>query len=199
MTNHIKIIPCTLLLHVTIWMPNHLDGSHNLSYLNWLPDNQLLQTTCMASELRGMCELLACRQKCRNEALRCIMQYGLCLCLARNLCPRTHSDYRTFAAAKPGNEVEVLKFQAKALADDQVAVDVRTLFAAPSSPICHQVHTICCCDRTAVFMRVQVTHCGICHSDLHTINDEWSSGTGGSHTHYPCVPGHVRSLFCWLY
>lgn len=37
---------------------------------------------------------------------------------------------------------------------------------------------------------VDVTHCGMCHSDLHTINDEWSGGSGGSHTRYPIVPGH---------
>jgi uncharacterized zinc-type alcohol dehydrogenase-like protein len=31
---------------------------------------------------------------------------------------------------------------------------------------------------------IDITHCGICHSDLHTARSEW----GG--TRYPCVPGH---------
>ena len=31
---------------------------------------------------------------------------------------------------------------------------------------------------------IQITHCGVCHSDLHQARDEWSG------TRYPCVPGH---------
>jgi uncharacterized zinc-type alcohol dehydrogenase-like protein len=30
----------------------------------------------------------------------------------------------------------------------------------------------------------KVTHCGVCHSDLHQIRDDWEN------TVYPCVPGH---------
>jgi len=33
-------------------------------------------------------------------------------------------------------------------------------------------------------VRVDVTHCGVCHSDLHTARSEWPG------TVYPCVPGH---------
>ncbi len=33
-------------------------------------------------------------------------------------------------------------------------------------------------------VRVQITHCGICHSDLHQARDEWGGST------YPMVPGH---------
>ena len=33
-------------------------------------------------------------------------------------------------------------------------------------------------------VQIQILFCGICHSDLHTVRDEW----GG--TVYPCVPGH---------
>lgn len=33
-------------------------------------------------------------------------------------------------------------------------------------------------------VQIDITHCGICHSDLHLINDDW----GGSR--YPLVPGH---------
>ncbi len=31
---------------------------------------------------------------------------------------------------------------------------------------------------------IEISHCGICHSDLHLLNDEWGS------TRYPLVPGH---------
>lgn len=31
---------------------------------------------------------------------------------------------------------------------------------------------------------VEISHCGICHSDIHTARGEWGP------THYPCVPGH---------
>jgi len=30
----------------------------------------------------------------------------------------------------------------------------------------------------------KVTHCGVCHSDLHQVRNDWSN------TQYPCVPGH---------
>lgn len=31
---------------------------------------------------------------------------------------------------------------------------------------------------------IEVSHCGICHSDIHTVRGEWGPAT------YPCVPGH---------
>ena len=31
---------------------------------------------------------------------------------------------------------------------------------------------------------IKVTHCGVCHSDLHQVKNDWSN------TIYPCVPGH---------
>jgi len=34
---------------------------------------------------------------------------------------------------------------------------------------------------------IEILFCGICHSDLHTVRDEWSSIMP---TRYPCVPGH---------
>jgi len=30
----------------------------------------------------------------------------------------------------------------------------------------------------------KVTHCGVCHSDLHQVRNDWGN------TQYPCVPGH---------
>jgi alcohol dehydrogenase (NADP+) len=33
-------------------------------------------------------------------------------------------------------------------------------------------------------VQIKILYCGVCHSDLHTVRDEW----GG--TIYPCVPGH---------
>jgi alcohol dehydrogenase (NADP+) len=33
-------------------------------------------------------------------------------------------------------------------------------------------------------VRIQILFCGVCHSDLHTVRNEWKN------TVYPCVPGH---------
>ncbi|NJC88727.1 MAG: NAD(P)-dependent alcohol dehydrogenase [Desulfuromonas sp.] len=40
---------------------------------------------------------------------------------------------------------------------------------------------------TASDVRIEILFCGICHSDLHTVRDEWHSVMP---TTYPCVPGH---------
>jgi len=36
-------------------------------------------------------------------------------------------------------------------------------------------------------VQIEILYCGICHSDLHTVRDEWSSFMP---TTFPCVPGH---------
>lgn len=36
-------------------------------------------------------------------------------------------------------------------------------------------------------VQIDILFCGICHSDLHTVRNEWSSALP---TTYPCVPGH---------
>src|SRR6188472_4411665 len=33
-------------------------------------------------------------------------------------------------------------------------------------------------------VEIEILYCGVCHSDLHTVRNEWHS------TIYPCVPGH---------
>jgi len=42
-------------------------------------------------------------------------------------------------------------------------------------------------DTTEHDVQIEILFCGICHSDLHTVRDEWSSIMP---TVYPCVPGH---------
>jgi uncharacterized zinc-type alcohol dehydrogenase-like protein len=42
-------------------------------------------------------------------------------------------------------------------------------------------------DTTEKDVRIEILYCGICHSDLHTVRDEWNSVMP---TTYPCVPGH---------
>ena len=42
-------------------------------------------------------------------------------------------------------------------------------------------------DPTDHDVQIEVLFCGICHSDLHTVRNEWS---GFMPTVYPCVPGH---------
>lgn len=36
-------------------------------------------------------------------------------------------------------------------------------------------------------VQIDILYCGVCHSDLHTVRDEWKSAMP---TVYPCVPGH---------
>lgn len=36
-------------------------------------------------------------------------------------------------------------------------------------------------------VQIEILFCGVCHSDLHTVRDEWNSIMP---TTYPCVPGH---------
>lgn len=40
---------------------------------------------------------------------------------------------------------------------------------------------------TETDVAIEILYCGVCHSDLHTVRDEWSSFMP---TTYPCVPGH---------
>src|SRR5580700_4415428 len=42
-------------------------------------------------------------------------------------------------------------------------------------------------DPTEYDVQIEILFCGICHSDLHQVRDEWS---GVMPTVYPCVPGH---------
>ena len=42
-------------------------------------------------------------------------------------------------------------------------------------------------DPTEHDVRIEILFCGICHSDLHQVRNEWS---GVMPTAYPCVPGH---------
>lgn len=42
-------------------------------------------------------------------------------------------------------------------------------------------------DPTEHDVQVEILFCGICHSDLHQVRDEWKSVMP---TVYPCVPGH---------
>jgi len=41
-------------------------------------------------------------------------------------------------------------------------------------------------DPTAQDVQIEITHCGVCHSDLHVVRDEWSK----FRAIYPVVPGH---------
>lgn len=42
-------------------------------------------------------------------------------------------------------------------------------------------------DLTEHDVQLEILFCGICHSDLHSVRDEWSEFSA---THYPIVPGH---------
>src|SRR6266487_347061 len=42
-------------------------------------------------------------------------------------------------------------------------------------------------DTTEHDVQIEILFCGICHSDLHTVRNEWSEFMA---TNYPIVPGH---------
>lgn len=57
--------------------------------------------------------------------------------------------------------------------------------ASATSPLAST--TIVRREPTTSDVQIEILFCGICHSDLHTARNEWSSVTS---TVYPCVPGH---------
>ena len=57
--------------------------------------------------------------------------------------------------------------------------------ASATSPLAST--TIARRDPTEHDVQIEILFCGICHSDLHQVRDEWS---GAMPTVYPCVPGH---------
>ena len=39
-------------------------------------------------------------------------------------------------------------------------------------------------DTGAHDVEIEILYCGVCHSDVHTVRNDWHGTT------YPCVPGH---------
>jgi len=60
-------------------------------------------------------------------------------------------------------------------------------YAAPSATSPLASHSIVRRDPTDSDVQVEILYCGVCHSDLHQVRNEWS---GMMPTVYPCVPGH---------
>jgi uncharacterized zinc-type alcohol dehydrogenase-like protein len=57
--------------------------------------------------------------------------------------------------------------------------------ASPTSPLASS--TIVRRDPTPEDVQIEILYCGICHSDLHQVRNEWKEVFA---TVYPCVPGH---------
>lgn len=57
--------------------------------------------------------------------------------------------------------------------------------ASETSPLAHT--TIARRDLTEHDIQIEILFCGVCHSDLHQVRNEWSDAMP---TVYPCVPGH---------
>ncbi len=57
-------------------------------------------------------------------------------------------------------------------------------YAAPSATAPLAPHTITRRPLGPRDVQIDILYCGVCHSDLHTVRDEWDGTT------YPCVPGH---------
>jgi uncharacterized zinc-type alcohol dehydrogenase-like protein len=60
-------------------------------------------------------------------------------------------------------------------------------FAAKSATSGLSPHTIQRREPRAQDVQIEILYCGVCHSDLHQVRDEWSAVMP---TVYPCVPGH---------
>ena len=60
-------------------------------------------------------------------------------------------------------------------------------YSAASAKLPLRPATIVRRDLTERDVQIEILYCGICHSDLHSVRDEWSSVTP---TVYPIVPGH---------
>jgi alcohol dehydrogenase (NADP+) len=60
-------------------------------------------------------------------------------------------------------------------------------YAAPSATSPLASHAIVRRDPTDSDVQIEILYCGVCHSDLHQVRNEWS---GMMPTVYPCVPGH---------
>ncbi len=60
-------------------------------------------------------------------------------------------------------------------------------YAAPSATSPLASTTIARRDPTEHDVEIEILFCGICHSDLHTVRNEWKEFMP---TVYPCVPGH---------
>ena len=61
--------------------------------------------------------------------------------------------------------------------------------ASATSPLAHT--TIPRRDPTEHDVQIEILFCGICHSDLHSVRNEWSEFNP---TVYPIVPGHRRAV-----
>jgi len=60
-------------------------------------------------------------------------------------------------------------------------------YSAASATSSLAATTIARRDPTEPDVQIEILFCGICHSDLHQVRNEWS---GVMPTVYPCVPGH---------
>jgi uncharacterized zinc-type alcohol dehydrogenase-like protein len=57
-------------------------------------------------------------------------------------------------------------------------------YAAQSATTPLAPHTITRREPLPTDVEIEITHCGVCHSDLHMVRNEWGMAQ------YPCVPGH---------
>jgi uncharacterized zinc-type alcohol dehydrogenase-like protein len=65
-------------------------------------------------------------------------------------------------------------FNAKAYTAQSATSPLASTTITPRDPTEHDIQT-------------EILYCGICHSDLHTVRNEWKEAMP---TVYPCVPGH---------
>jgi len=60
-------------------------------------------------------------------------------------------------------------------------------YAAPSATSALAPWSIARREPGPLDVEIEILYCGVCHSDLHTVRNDWNSVMP---TNYPCVPGH---------
>ena len=79
---------------------------------------------------------------------------------------------KTVTEATPSKMAETFTARAYAEASPTAAMGPFTIPRRAPGP--HDIH-------------IEILYCGVCHSDLHTVRNEWESAMPAV---YPCVPGH---------
>jgi alcohol dehydrogenase (NADP+) len=88
-------------------------------------------------------------------------------------------------------EVQEMNEATQKVALEEVSPAIRThiakAYAAGSSTSGLAAATILRREPGPKDVQIEILYCGVCHSDLHQVRNEWS---GANPTIYPCVPGH---------
>jgi alcohol dehydrogenase (NADP+) len=106
-------------------------------------------------------------QATRREALSKALQLGAVAAVAPGVAGRLTDDLGRAERAAGGDALKPCRAYGS------------PMMRAPLAPI--QIDRR---EPDALDVEIDVLHCGVCHSDVHAVNNDWKN------TLYPCVPGH---------